>query len=442
MNPRRARLVGCGLLAAAALLTGRSIFASGAEGVNWDEAMRLRAMLKDAYATVRTHYYDPTFQGLDWTSRYAEFQKRIAGASSFSNGLGLIAAFLDGLQDSHTHFQPPPWASTVDYGYDVGIIGDSPFVTAVRPGTDAATKLRPGDLVLSINGNAITRESFGRMQYVLTRLAPLKGTEVVVRTASGELRTERILSKMTVAESRRVIGGPGTALQLSDLTQEWNTAKWPTRQRSVDYGTTMIWKMPSFFAETVEIDHFIDKARKHDTLILDLRGNPGGLVEVLQRLVGSVFAEDSVIGTRVTRTGTSLLTAKTRRKNAFTGKIIVLIDSGSGSSAELFARVIQLDERGVVLGDQSAGVVREGRLFSFVQGDKVVLPYAVAVTNADILMKNGESLEHIGVTPDEVILPTPDDLAAGRDPVMARALEIAGHPTTPDAAARLVADRR
>jgi hypothetical protein len=49
-------------------------------------------------------------------------------------------------------------------------------------------------------------------------------------------------------------------------------------------------------------------------------------------------------------------------------------------------------------------------------------------------MTDGKSLEHSGVTPDEVILPTAADMAAGRDPVMARAVELCGATVTPEAA--------
>jgi C-terminal processing protease CtpA/Prc len=48
------------------------------------------------------------------------------------------------------------------------------------------------------------------------------------------------------------------------------------------------------------------------------------------------------------------------------------------------------------------------------------------VTDADVLMRDGKSLEHAGVTPTVVVIPTAEDLAAGRDVAMVRALELAG----------------
>ena len=63
--------------------------------------------------------------------------------------------------------------------------------------------------------------------------------------------------------------------------------------------------------------------------------------------------------------------------------------------------------------------------------------YATSITIGDVRMSDGGSLEKQGVEPDETILPTPADLAAGRDPVLAHAIELAGGTLTPDEAGRL-----
>jgi C-terminal processing protease CtpA/Prc len=56
---------------------------------------------------------------------------------------------------------------------------------------------------------------------------------------------------------------------------------------------------------------------------------------------------------------------------------------------------------------------------------------------ADIIMTDGKSLEHAGVVPDTVMLPTPEDLAAGRDPVLAHAIGLFGVQITPEKAGEL-----
>jgi hypothetical protein len=64
--------------------------------------------------------------------------------------------------------------------------------------------------------------------------------------------------------------------------------------------------------------------------------------------------------------------------------------------------------------------------------------YYVSVSTGDVTMSDGKSLEGIGVTPDLLLLPTQADLAAGRDPVLAAVISLAGHPMDPADAGRLI----
>jgi C-terminal processing protease CtpA/Prc len=97
------------------------------------------------------------------------------------------------------------------------------------------------------------------------------------------------------------------------------------------------------------------------------------------------------------------------------------------------ARIVQLEKRGVVIGDRTAGVMQSLGFRHFLGEDSGVF-YGANITNADVIMTDGKSLERVGVTPDELLLQTAADLAAGRDPVLARAAAIAGFELPPDKA--------
>ena len=121
----------------------------------------------------------------------------------------------------------------------------------------------------------------------------------------------------------------------------------------------------------------------------------------------------------------------------YEGKVIVLIDSRSASASEIFARTIQLEKRGVVIGDRSSGAVMRARHFPHQLGFDTVIPYGVSVTDADVIMSDGKSLEKTGVTPDELLLPTGAEMAAKRDPVLVRAAALAGVTLDPEKAGSL-----
>jgi carboxyl-terminal processing protease len=210
----------------------------------------------------------------------------------------------------------------------------------------------------------------------------------------------------------------------------------------IEEGDVLIWKLPEFLISDGAIDSFLHKANNHKGAIIDLRGNPGGAEENLARLLGGIFDHDVKVGDRAERKDAKPFVAKSRG-HTFSGKLVVLIDSRSASAAELFARVVQLEKRGTVIGDRSAGAVMEAREFPFNQGAMLGtdLPYGVEVTVADLKMTDGRSLEHNGVIPDEIILPAAEELAAGADPQLARALQLVGVRMSSAAAGQLFPTR-
>jgi C-terminal processing protease CtpA/Prc len=117
--------------------------------------------------------------------------------------------------------------------------------------------------------------------------------------------------------------------------------------------------------------------------------------------------------------------------------VVAVVDAQSASAAEMLAYLLQLRKRGTVVGDRTAGAVMEARGYEHSIGTEVVVFFYTSVTVADLVFADGTRLEGRGVIPNEIILPSGADLAARRDPALARAITIAGHPLTPEAAGDL-----
>jgi C-terminal processing protease CtpA/Prc len=209
-----------------------------------------------------------------------------------------------------------------------------------------------------------------------------------------------------------------------------------SRSRIVEKGDLAIWKLQRFDLEFPEVDKAIATVRKHKALILDLRDNPGGYTETLKWIAGSLFDRDIKICDRVGKKETKPMIAK-RQGEPFSGKLVVLIDSGSVSAAELMARVVQIEKRGTVVGDRSAGAVMESKHYSESEGLDTKIFFGFSVTDANLVMTDGKSLEKTGVTPDEVLVPTGADLAAGRDPALGHAADLAWVQLDADAAGKM-----
>ncbi len=391
-------------------------------------------MLQDAHAEVKNEYYDPKFGGLDWDARYKEYQAKIANARNLDEGFRMIAAFLAGLNDSHTHFFPPERVAKAITGYQLLMVGDECFVSAVRPGTDAEKKLHVGDQVLHLDVYNVNRQDFFDLSYFFQVLAPTNSPHFDLLSPSGERSGVMVAPLIRTGKPVRNMiftFGFGSSGYWDAVRRQEDEEK-----RTQDLGDALVWKPFEFDFTSDTVKTVIDKARLRKTLILDLSGNPGGSELSLESLVGSLFDHDVKIADRVGRGKTKPVIAK-KVSHPFDGNLIVLVDSGSASASELLARVVQLEHRGKVIGDKSMGAVMEAQIRPDAQwAQDSTIYYGFSVTDANLIMSDGHSLEKVGVTPDEVLMPTGADLAAGRDPVLARAAEEAGAKLDPAAAGK------
>lgn len=393
-------------------------------------------MLKAVRDDIRKYYYDPAFRGIDLDARTKAAEERIKQAKSNGEIFGVIAQLLLDFNDSHTIFLPPQRSARVEYGWQMQSFGDDCYVIAVKPKSDAEAKgLKPGDKVIKVDGVAPNRANLWIYQYLYTALSPRPVVNMEVQTAGEQPRQLEVKAKVQ------------TGRQVRDLTDTIDlNAYWREQTDEAHLNDhifyevgkdTIIWRMPTFDLENDAVDERIDKVKKYKALIIDLRRNAGGAVETLQRLVGNLFDRDVTIGDMKLRKESKPMLARTRGDSGFKGQVIVLVDSGSNSASEVFARVMQLEKRGTVIGDRTGGKVMRSRLYSHQIGLDTVVYYGVSVTDADLIMADGKTLEGTGVTPDELVLPAPDDLRAQKDSVLARAVAIAGGTIDPVEAGKL-----
>lgn len=425
------------LLAFALCVFGFHLTALGQTPANVGfERSRGRDMLKALKEDIKKNYYDPNFRGIDLEARFKVADEKMQQAQSIGQVFGIIAQTLLDFDDSHTFFLPPSRSDTVEYGWQMQAIGDKCFVVAVKPGSDAEAKgLQPGDQVLNVVGFKPTRELLWKINYLLYSLRPMPVLQLAIQKPSGEQKQLEL--QANVKRGKRVLDltGRDGGNDRHALMLEAEAEDRLNRHRYVEVGEDVfIWKMPQFDLSDQQVDELMGKAKKRKALILDLRSNGGGSEDTLKRLAAYFVDKETKVGDLKGRKEMKSLTVKTRGEDVFKGKLIVLVDTQSGSASEVFARLIQLEKRGTVIGDRTAGAVMRSRVYDHQIGSDKIILYGASITDADLIMTDGKSLERTGVTPDETLLPTAAELAAKRDPVLARAAELAGAKVSPEKA--------
>lgn len=403
---------------------------------------RAHVMLHQVKHEIERNYYDPSFHGVDLAVKADLAEALIDSATSLGGATAAIAQFAMSLDDSHTFFAPPATTVRVDYGWDMAMIGDSCLVTKVKPGSDAeAQGVRRGDMVLAINGYRPTRANIWQLLYVYRLLRPQPGLRVVLQHGADTPRQLDLAAHVTkgrlVVDLTGADGGEDVARLIRDAEKE----SCELDPHWAEFGDSVVAvRLPTFDISDKLIRELLGHARGHSALIVDLRDDAGGAISALRTLVSQVDSGDVMVAALHERDGADTLVAKGQGTDAFGGRVIVLVNSRSASASELFARVMQLTGRGTVLGDRTAGAVMRARFHVLTISVETAIAHGVNVTDADLTMADGGRLEGHGVIPDELILPSAADLAAGRDPVLARAFGLAGMTVTPEWAGQLFTD--
>ncbi|MFD0471431.1 S41 family peptidase [Nonomuraea thailandensis] len=153
-------------------------------------------------------------------------------------------------------------------------------------------------------------------------------------------------------------------------------------------------------------------------VVLDLRGNGGGIPTEAVRLV-SAFAHGKVTGYQCAADGTCEAFRTDDTVELVGLPLAVLIDRSCASACEHVGSAVKDLRIGHLVGTRTAGVI-SGPSQPYLLANNTVLSFPAK----HHLGPNRELVDRIGVPPDHHVAPTPRDAAAGRDPALAQALTL------------------
>ena len=278
------------------------------------------------------------------------------------------------------------------------------IIDVIEDGPAGQAGLKPGDVITSIDGHRLAGET--------------------VDTAADRLRGEEG-SRLRLTARAKQAGAPERRYELVRRRVEVPSV---TGVRMVDAarGTGYL-RIISFQKSTPrEIDEALWRLHRQGmrSLVIDVRGNPGGLLTAAVELADKFLTEGTIVTTHG-RSRQEDFTYTAHYAGTWQLPLVVLVDRNSASASEIFAAAIADHHRGTVVGEKSYGK-------GSVQG---IFPLRAAqcglrLTTARFYSPTGRAISHQGVTPDvivrEVAKPQVGGTAARRvgdtDPVLTAAL--------------------
>jgi len=373
--------------------------------------------------------------GLNWEAVRDELRPRAVGAKTPADLRAVIRDMLGRLGLSHFALIPSApetdgnnasGDASGDPGIEVRLIDHDVVVTTVDP--DVASRVRPGWRITQI-GAAKVREILQKVpegdnerlqkveawRLVETRLRGPAGSTIDVTFEDAHATPVQVSLRR-----RTESGSPVTVGNLPTMYVRVDHEKKVTPSG----GTAGVIKFNVWMtAVDAEFQRAMDQFRGADGVIIDLRGNPGGLAAMLMGISGYFLSERVALGVMKTRdnelrfvSNPRLVSASGERVQPFAGPLAILVDSMSGSASECFAGGMQSIGRARIFGQTSMGQALPALFDRLPNGDVLIHAYG------DFVTATGTRLEGKGVIPDEPVPLDRRDLVAGRDRTMDAAL--------------------
>jgi carboxyl-terminal processing protease len=330
-----------------------------------------------------------------------EYLEKDIPSSQLMNGV--LKGLVGSLGDPYSQYLDPKsyqeWNSEVTgtyggVGMEIGAKDSKATVISVFPGSPAEKAgIRSGDHFVKVDDNYVEGLSISE---IASKVRGEPGTKVkLLLERNGKLLeftlTRELITVQTV--SYRVVKDQIGYIQLLGFKE----------QTAQDFGNAL------------------EQLSRHGVtkLILDLRQNPGGLLSSVIDVASYLIPSAQTIVIIEDRNGDT----KFSRSNPFTPKysfekIVVLVDGGTASAAEILAGALQDHKLATLIGQTTFGKGIVQTVTPLSQGSAVIL------TTSRYLTPSGRSIHKIGISPDIEMVPTPQDLEQGKDPVFDRALEI------------------
>jgi carboxyl-terminal processing protease len=409
------------------------------------DALRRLETFDAAWRIVRDTHFDPALNGVDWNAVRDELRPRAAAATNDDELRAVIADMLGRIHQSHFVLLPsgsagaglmsgdpaePERETDSDAGLDVRLIDREIVVATVRRGGPASEAgIRPGWVLLATDSVSLPSMAAGRSSGLDPRLAELETWRAATERLRGPEGSEVRLDLIDGSGSRqtrtlRRAPAPGEAVSIGNLpafrvrvSRRWIDTPAGLRAGVIRFN---VW-VPAIDAGVgAAVDEFRDAAG----LVIDLRGNPGGLAAMIMGIAGYVLDRPLVLGTMKTRDSELRFVANPRRVNAagvrvapYAGPVAILVDGLTASASECFAGGLQALGRARVFGEPSMGQALPALFDRLPGGDVLIHAYG------DFVTARGDRLEGVGVRPDEAVAVTRADLLSGVDRPLETALE-------------------